>query len=128
MGERELPILDSAGETLDPEAFDSYRSRVQDLEDRLAQAERNNDQSQKELLQEERDQITDELLQATGLGGRHRKSHDDAEKIRKSVCNAIARAIEAIHEHLPELADHLKLHIKLGSFVTYKPDASLWQF
>ncbi len=28
--------------------------------------------------------------------GRHRKVHDDAEKIRKGVSNAITRAIEAI--------------------------------
>jgi hypothetical protein len=126
-GVRQLPALGSAGETLDRQAFEDYRLRIEDLEDRLAQAERNQDQGQKELLQAEYEQVTDELQRATGFGGRHRQAHDDAEKIRKGVCNAITRAIKAIREHHPELADHLKRRIKLGLFVSYEPDGSSWE-
>ncbi len=41
-----LPTLGSAGESLDSAAFENYRSRVEDLEDQLAEANRNHRQGQ----------------------------------------------------------------------------------
>jgi hypothetical protein len=123
-----LPTLGAAGDSLDHKAFENYRLRVEALDDQIAEADRNNDEGRKQLLQVELDQISDELQRATGLGGRHRTAHEDAEKIRKGVCNAITRAIDALRPHHRELAEHLKAHIELGSFITYKTDGPPWQF
>jgi hypothetical protein len=127
-GEREMPTLGSAGELLDPAAFESYRSHIEDLEHGLAEAERNRDQGRKEAVQYELDQLGRQLQQAVGLDGRRRTAHDDAEKIRKGVSMAISRAITAIREHHVELADHLKLYIKPGSYVCYHDDSIPWEF
>jgi hypothetical protein len=127
-GETEQPILGSAGEMIDQRAFEQYRNRLDDVETRLSEAERNCDQAQKEALLEERDRLEQELVAAVGLGGKQREAHDDREKVRKSVSNAIARAIDAIREHHPSLADHLQRHIECGSFLCYSGDDVPWEF
>ena len=125
-GDKVLP-LGSAGEVLDSKAMDEYRSHVKDLEDQLAEAERNNDLGKKPVLQQELEQLTDQILAAKGFAGRSRTTHDDREKLRKSVSMAIDRSIKIIRKHLPALADHLHSHVDRGTFLSYRGNLP-WQF
>ena len=125
-GDKVLP-LGSAGEVLDSKAMDEYRSHVKDLEDQLAEAARNNDWGRKPVLQQELEQLTDQLLAAKGFAGRSRTTHDDREKLRKSVSMAIDRSIKIIRKHLPALADHLHSHVDRGTFLSYRGNLP-WQF
>jgi hypothetical protein len=127
-GEQHKPALGSAGEALTPTAVAEYQSRIEDLEERIAEAERFNDEAQKQLAQAEMNQLVEQISSAHGLGGRPRKDQDDAERVRKSVSNAISRAIQSIRRHHPELADHLQVHIKCGYFICYTPDEVPWEF
>jgi len=119
--------IGSAGDVLDSTAMARYKSRAEDLKDQLAEAERNNDQGRKEGLRAELEQLADEMLAARGLGGRSRKSHDDREKLRKSVSMAIGRSIRAIRKHHPALADHLQRHVDRGHILSYSGDLP-WEF
>jgi hypothetical protein len=127
-GELHTPVLASAGEVLDPAALKQYKSRMEDLEYQLDQAERNNDQGNKEAAQAELDQLQEQVSSAVGLGGRPRHAHDDADKIRKSVRIAIERAIKSIRKHHPALAEYLKVRIQCGTFLRYQGDGIDWQF
>ena len=121
-------VVGSAGEVLDPAAVKQYRSRIEDLEKRIDQAERNHDQGHKETAQTELDQLQEQIYGAFGLGGRPRAEHDDGDRIRKGVGIAIKRAITSIQQHHPALAEFLKLRIKRGTFLMYQGDKIDWQF
>jgi hypothetical protein len=127
-GQQRQPAMGSAGEVLDERAIADYRSCMEELEKRLAQAERYNDQAQKELAQSEMDLLTEQIGSAYGLGGRRRHAQDDSERVRKNVSNAISRAIESIREHHSPLGDHLDVHINCGSFASYSGDGVPWEF
>jgi len=75
----------------------------------------------------ELEQILDRIKSAKGLGSRLRTSHDDVDKIRKSVSEAIRRAILLIRGQDPSLADHLHKHIHLGRDLSYSGDLA-WEF
>jgi hypothetical protein len=126
-GERHLPVLGSGGDVLDQTAVASYTRRKEDLEDQLADAERNCDQGGKEAVYEEMLKLDEQLESAFGLGGRHRRLSDDAEKLRKGVSNAIKRAIEATRKHDPALADHFERYIECGLSVRYCSDGVDWK-
>ena len=126
--ERKAPVLGSADATLDRTAINQYRSRAKDLKVELAEAERFHDDSRKEAAQVELEHLTEHLLSARGLGGRRRNTHDDAEKIRKGVGNAITRALNSIRKHHPALTHHLKRSIDLGLMIVYQGDGIDWQF
>ena len=121
--------LGSAGELIDEDALRAYRERIDDIESRLSIAERDFDQAQKEALMEEKERIEDEIQSAVGLRGQLREAYDDAEKARKSVSNAISRAITAIREHHAPAADHLHSHVECGIYHSYTPpDDTPWDF
>jgi hypothetical protein len=121
-----IPI-GSAGDALDQTALTTFKSHAKDLEFQLAQATRDHDLGRKETLGLELEQLTDQVLSAQGLGGKSRSSHDDREKIRKSVSMAIDRAIQNIRQHHPALATHLNLHIERGHILTYSGNIN-WDF
>jgi hypothetical protein len=121
-----IPI-GSAGDALDQTALTTFKSHAKDLEFQLAQATRDHDLGRKEGLGLELEQLTDQILSAQGLGGKSRSTHDDREKIRKSVSMAIDRAIRNIREHHPALASHLDLHIERGHILTYSGNIN-WDF
>lgn len=120
--------LGSAGPVLDEAAVSAYRNRMEDIENRLTVAEGNGDSSQKESLMDEKARLEAEALAAVGFDGKVRDAHDDTEKVRKSVSNAISRAISNIRAYNPAAADHLRRHINRGQFVVYEPDDIDWEF
>jgi len=119
--------MGSAGPIADKTAMKAYRLELLDLECRLGEAERNNDLGTKQILQEQHDVLTNQILSAQGLSGRSRESKSERERTRKSVSNAINRAIKSIRESLPHLADHLERNLDCGSLLSYRGNLP-WNF
>jgi len=111
----------------DKTAMKAYRLELSDLKWRLEEAERNNDLGTKQILQEQHDFLTNQILSARGFAGRSRESKSDRERTRKSVSNAINRAITNIRESLPRLAEHLERNIDCGYVLSYRGNLP-WNF
>lgn len=109
------PVLDAA-------ARSAYRARLVELQDDIAEAERNNDPERAALAKEEMDFIAAELASALGLGGRPRRTADPAERARKAVAQRIRNAIGRIERLHPELGAHLGRSIRTGRFCSYVPE------
>jgi hypothetical protein len=117
----------ASGETLDEKARRDYRQRAEDLKYQLAEAERYNDSGRCESIRSELGLLADQILAAQGLSGRPRQSHDDRDRIRKSLSMAIDRAISTIRKYAPALAEHLDKHIHRGYFLSYSGSIP-WKF
>jgi non-specific serine/threonine protein kinase len=109
-------------EVLDDRAVEEFRNRYDDLHDKLAEAERNQDKDRHHDIQNEINVLSKEFAAAMGLGGRGRKVVDVAERHRKSVSNAITRVIDYIEKHHPVLARHLVNSLSLGQYLSYSPE------
>jgi hypothetical protein len=120
--------LGSAGRVIDEKALKEYRDRMDDIETRLSQAERDWDQAQKESLMAEQEHLEEQIHSAVGFRGEVREASDDEERARKSVSNAISRAITSIRAHHPTAADHFQRRVSCGVFVCYAPDDVPWEF
>jgi hypothetical protein len=106
---------------LDDRARDAYAARARELASDVAEAESDNDLHRAERLRIELDALVDELESATGLGGRSRHFPDDVERARVAVQKAIKRAIEAIEDADPTIADLLRQTVATGTGCTYTP-------
>jgi hypothetical protein len=121
-GEEGAPIFGSAGEILDEQALNEYRRRIVEIDEELAEAERNNDLGRIEALNNERADLYAEVARATGLGGRKREAVDERERARQSVSVAIHRALRAIKKEHEPLWKHLKNSLRIAEFLSYGPD------
>jgi hypothetical protein len=110
------------GEVLDARARASYRRRLDELDDVLAEAEANADLGRVEAARAEREVIAHELAAAVGLGGRPRRAGDPAERARKAVSGRIRLAIGRIGAHHPALARHLTNSVRTGTYCVYRPE------
>ncbi len=116
----------SSGEVFDAETRTNYENRYRDLQEELAEAQDFNDLGRSERIEKELDQLTTELANATGLGGRIRE-RSDVDKVRKSVSMAVSRAIESIETEHELLGRHLHGAISSGRTFRYAPpDAIDW--
>ncbi|HEV8228880.1 MAG TPA: response regulator [Candidatus Limnocylindria bacterium] len=111
-----------AGPVLDAEAKQEYRTRLEQLEAELREAEEWNDAERAAQAREEREMLAHELAAAVGLGGRDRRAASDAERARISVTRTIKAALERIAEHGPELGEHFETTLRTGTFCVYLPD------
>lgn len=109
-----LPILDSA-------ARESYRRRVLELREQLAEAEEHHDAGAAQRARYEIDAITEQLAGAVGLGGRERTAAGAAERARSAVTQRIKDAIRRIAQHDPSLGEHLSEAVRTGTFCSYAP-------
>jgi hypothetical protein len=114
--------LGDAGETLDPQAISEYRTRLGEVRDELAEAERNNDSGAAERSQHELDLLTSQLSAGVGRGGRARRSSSHVERARALVTKNIRASIDRIRRNDVKLADHLTTSIRTGAFCAYLPD------
>jgi hypothetical protein len=92
---------------LDDEARAAYAARARELSGDLAEAEADNDLARAEKLRVELDALVDQVESATGLRGRSRAFADPAERARSSVSKAIKRAIAAVDDADPTIAEVL---------------------
>jgi hypothetical protein len=129
----QLVRLETAGEpsgavdvgfvVLDDAAKESYRRRLIDIDDDIADARADNDLGRAELAELDREYIVAELRRATGLGGRDRVALDGAERARVSATRSIRYALDRLREHSPDVASHLHQHVSTGTYLCYEPDA-----
>ena len=110
-----------AGELLDAEARQSYRERLADLRQELAEAERFGDAGRTERLRGELEFLTAELSRAVGLGGRVRRSGAAAERARSAVQRRLKNALERVAEVDPDLSAFLLRSVKTGTFCVFSP-------
>jgi hypothetical protein len=107
---------------LDDKARQAYRQRIREIDQELAEAERDNDPGRCTLIEEEKEHLLDEIRKATGLGGRQRKLADAPERTRSAVTWRIREAIRKLEPVHPTLARHLANSIQTGVFCSYNPE------
>ena len=109
------------GPVLDRRAKEEYRSRLEDLQSELEEAQRFADEERAARLEQEIDALVEGLARAAGLGGRDRPLSSPAERARVNVTKSIRTAIRLIEKDSPQLADHLTASIRTGRFCSYAP-------
>lgn len=127
---REFPALDLAGAgvvepglpVLDDEAKASYRRRLAEAEEDLAEAERNNDEARRALAERDRGYLLAEPSGAFGLTGRVRATGGTVERARTSVTHSLRYALARITAGHPELGGHLGSAVRTGAYCSYSPD------
>ncbi|WGY00574.1 hypothetical protein QI633_18750 [Nocardioides sp. QY071] len=127
---REFPALDLAGAgvvepglpVLDEEARASYRRRLGEVEEDLAEAARDHDEARRQLAERDRDYLLAELAGAVGLGGRARVTGATAERARTSVTRSLRYALARVAQVHPELGGHLRRAVRTGTCCSYVPD------
>ncbi len=112
-----------AGELLDEEARRSYKDRLEDLRETLAEAESFGDGARAERARAEMEVLAAELGRAVGLGGRVRRAGGAAERARSAVQRRIKNALERIGEHAPALAAYLARTVKTGNACVFRPES-----
>jgi hypothetical protein len=108
-------------ELIDAAARRAYQTRVTELEERLAQADRHGDPDASEAARTELDWLLAELARATGLGGRDRGFTHDAERARTAVQKAIRRALGRISSADPTIGALLADTVITGHHCVYRP-------
>jgi tetratricopeptide (TPR) repeat protein len=112
--------LGGAGEMLDAKARQAYRQRLDQLSDALEDAEARSDRDAVERLEHERSMLGRELARAVGLGGRGRRAGDPSERARINVQRRLRDVLDRVLQLDPVLGRHLDLHVKTGTFCTWK--------
>jgi tetratricopeptide (TPR) repeat protein len=108
-------------EVLDRAALASYRKRLADLDEEIAEAREWHDPGRDEALEQEREFLLTELSGSLGLGGRPRRFADEAERARVNVTRALRSTIRKAAELSPELGRHLDATVVTGGRCRYQP-------
>lgn len=115
------------GPLADAQAIRRYQHRLNELRADLDIAVEHNDIGRKDKIIYEIDALEQELSRSVGLGGRLRQN-SDAERARKSVSNAIHRALQQVRTQHPSLCRHLTATLNIGNGLSYEPiDGSDWE-
>ena len=110
-----------AGEAVDAQAIDSYRTRAQALREQIEEAEQNADLHRAERAREELDALSEELSRSVGAFGRARRAGSNSERARVNVQRRLKDVIERARASAPALAAHLERSLKTGTFCSYRP-------
>jgi hypothetical protein len=110
-----------AGEVIDERARRAYRQRVADLDEDLAEAERNADGGRLAKLRREREALGEELRRAVGLGGRVRRDGSATERARVNVQRRMRDAIARIAECDEDLGRFFEHAVSTGTFCCFRP-------
>jgi hypothetical protein len=110
-----------ADPVLDEQAKAAYKTRLAALAIQVDDAEDTGHAERAEALRSERDALVRELAAAAGLGRRDRKLGDEAERARKTVSARVRDALAKVGQVHPELADHLRSSLRMGTLCSYSP-------
>jgi hypothetical protein len=121
-GQGSVPDLSSRQELLDAEARAAYQARARELAAELTEAEAHHDLGRAEKLRVEIDMLVTELEAATGLRDRPRAFTDARERARSALRKAIKRAIDAIDDANPAIAEPIRNTVTTGVNCLYTPD------
>jgi len=120
--------LTDAGENLDSQAIEEFKTRLRRIKSEIEDARDRGDEEKQLTLEEEEDKITNYLIANLKKSGRSRVSGSTDEKVRKSIYKAISDAIKHISKFHPEMGQHLTESIQTGSYCSYIPPAETnWQ-
>jgi len=114
----------SAEPILDARAKAELRTRLQELEDDIQEANQHNNPERVARAQAEFDQILDILRASQGFAGRDRSMASDTERARKAVSAAMHRALAKIAQSHAELHRHLDRSVTIGVRCSYEPDSA----
>lgn len=114
-----------AGEVLDDQAREAYRGRLNELRADRDDALERGDLTAAEKAEGEIDFLSRELGAAFGLGGRARRSSDNAERVRKAVSNRIRDSLAKVQRVHPTLGRHLANSVRTGTFCCYDPETPM---
>jgi tetratricopeptide (TPR) repeat protein len=117
----ELLDQGDAGELLDETARKTYRRRLEDLEDTVAEADSFGDHARAARAREEIEALARELGRAVGLGGRVRKAGAAGERARSAVQRRIRHAVERIGAQSPALSTFLERSVRTGNYCSFVP-------
>jgi tetratricopeptide (TPR) repeat protein len=123
--------LRDAGEMLDARAKETYRRRLAEIDEDIAEARTMGDTGRATQAGVERDFLVRELSRAFGLGGRERGAGSTSERARASVTRAVRQAMTRIRQHHPPLGKHLDHAVHTGTYCAYQPEARVpfgWAF
>jgi hypothetical protein len=112
-----------AGELLDGAAFRAYRTRLEQLQDRLEDAEARGDATTAASARDEMETIASELTKATGKGGKPRRAESAVDRARSAVQRRIKDALDRIAEQDAELGAWLRRAVTTGNYCIYRPGA-----
>jgi hypothetical protein len=104
---------------LDREAVARYRTRLRELDERIAQLDAAGDQAGAETAGTERDWLTAQLASAAGLRGRTRSFPGEPERARVAVGKAIRRALARIDQADGPIGEHLRQAVHTGTRCSY---------
>jgi hypothetical protein len=111
-----------AGELLDEEAKLAYRRRIEQLSERIEDAEERGDALNAERARTELEALSRELSRAVGLGGRARRAGSAAERARVTAQRRVREAIKRIAGLDPEVGAILERTIRTGTFCAFEPN------
>jgi hypothetical protein len=110
-----------AGEVLDPQAFRSYRARLESLRGAIEDAEARGALDRVEALRDEMETIARELGRGTGPGGRAKRADSAVDRARTAVQRRVKDALDRIAEQDPELGAWLRRAVRTGNFCSFRP-------
>lgn len=109
----------------DAEARHAYRARVAELRAEIDEADESCDVGRAERLRTELEFLLQQLAQT--FGGRAR-TRGPAETARKAVTKVLRTQIAKLLDSHPQLGEHLRDSVRMGTFCSYAPAAAPdWQ-
>ncbi|HXU81017.1 MAG TPA: transcriptional regulator, partial [Polyangia bacterium] len=110
-----------AGELLDAQARREYRTRLDEIDAELAEAEAAHDLGRQARLGRERDALEGELSRAVGLGGRGRPAASATERARVNVQRRLKDALARVGEADADLGARLGAALHTGTYCCFRP-------
>lgn len=125
-----LVVADEIGATLeaaDPKQLAVYRQELVRLQRQLAQAEAEGREIEIAEATQELADWQARIDESVGLGGRARLT-GAKERARKNISKLINEALDRISRENTRVGKHLRQRVRLGSSLTYTPDAGeVWR-
>jgi hypothetical protein len=110
-----------AGELIDPQAFRSYRARLEKLRSAVEDAEARGDVDGAERARDEMEAIATEIGRGTKRGGRAKRADSAVDRARTAVQRRIKDAIDRVAEQDAELGGWLRRVVRTGNFCSFRP-------
>jgi hypothetical protein len=115
-------VVQSGLPAMDEQARRSYRRRVAEVDEDIAEAAAMNDLARIALAERDRAFLIDELARAAGFDGRIRATGASADRARTSVYRALRYAIDRLAVADPALGEHLRRGVRTGTWCSYVAD------
>ena len=106
-----------ASPPVDAQARAAYKSRLQDVQAELEEADRHHDLGRLATLQAEQTFLTEELTAAYGFRRQARQASDSHDQVRKNVTKRLRDLLSRLRTLHPPAWRHLQRSLKTGAFV-----------